>query len=67
MLSGEPRSPEALRAELREAQNNGLHTGETFAMIEGAIRVTEMVVGDVMVPRAQMVTLDIDDDLRAIL
>jgi magnesium and cobalt transporter len=67
MLSGEPRSPEDLLAELREAQSNGLLTSETFAMIEGAIRVTEMVVGDVMVPRAQMVTLDIDDDLPAIL
>lgn len=53
--------------ELREAQSNGLLTSETYAMIEGAIRVTEMVVGDVMVPRAQMVTLDIDDDLPTIL
>lgn len=67
MLSGEPRNPEELLAELREAQSNGLLTSETFAMIEGAIRVTEMVVGDVMVPRAQMVTIDIDDDLPAIL
>ncbi|MES2404841.1 MAG: transporter associated domain-containing protein [Pseudomonadota bacterium] len=67
MLSGEPRNPEELLAELREAQNNGLLTSETFAMIEGSIRVTEMVVGDVMVPRAQMVTIDIDDDLTTIL
>lgn len=67
MLAGEPRNPEELLDELRDAQTNGLLTGETFAMIEGAIRVTEMVVGDVMVPRAQMVTLDIDDDLPAIL
>ena len=67
MLAGEPRNPEELLEELREAQSNGLLTGETYAMIEGAIRVTEMVVGDVMVPRAQMVTLDIDDDLQAIL
>lgn len=67
MLAGEPRSPEELLVELREAQTNGLLTGETYAMIEGAIRVTEMVVGDVMVPRAQMVMLDIDDDLAAIL
>ena len=67
MLSGEPRSPEELLAELREAQSNGLLTGETYAMIEGAIRVTEMVVGDVMVPRAQMVTIDVDDDLPTIL
>ncbi|HVU80717.1 MAG TPA: transporter associated domain-containing protein [Rhodanobacteraceae bacterium] len=67
LLSGEPRNPEELLAELREAQGNGLLTSETFAMIEGSIRVTEMVVGDVMVPRAQMVTIDIDDDLPAIL
>jgi magnesium and cobalt transporter len=67
MLAGEPRSPEELLEELREAQSNGLLTGETYAMIEGAIRVTEMVVGDVMVPRAQMVTIDVDDDLPAIL
>ena len=67
MLSGEPRNPEELLAELREAQTNGLLSGETYAMIEGAIRVTEMVVGDVMVPRAQMVTLAVDDDLARIL
>jgi magnesium and cobalt transporter len=67
LLTGEPRNPEELLAELRDAQTNGLLTGETYAMIEGAIRVTEMVVGDVMVPRAQMVTLDVDDDLTAII
>ena len=67
MLSGEPRNPEELLAELREAQGNGLLTSETFAMIEGAMRVTEMVVADVMVPRAQMVMLDVDDDLPKIL
>jgi magnesium and cobalt transporter len=67
LLTGEPRNPVELLEELREAQTNGLLTSETFAMIEGAIRVTEMVVGDVMVPRAQMVMLDIDDDLPKIL
>jgi magnesium and cobalt transporter len=67
MLAGEPRNPEELLQELREAQTNGLLSGETYAMIEGAIRVTEMVVGDVMVPRAQMVTLAVDDDLPTIL
>ena len=67
MLTGEPRNPEELLAELRGAQTNGLLTGETYAMIEGAIRVTEMVVGDVMVPRAQMVMLDIDEGTDAII
>ena len=67
LLTGEPRNPGELLEELREAQTNGLLTSETFAMIEGAIRVTEMVVGDVMVSRAQMVMLDIDDGLPKIL
>ena len=67
LLTGEPRNPGELLEELREAQTNGLLTSETYAMIEGAMRVTEMVVGDVMVPRAQMVMLDIDDDLPQIL
>ncbi|HET9818329.1 MAG TPA: transporter associated domain-containing protein [Rhodanobacteraceae bacterium] len=67
LLAGEPRNPEELLEELRDAQTNGLLTGETYAMIEGAIRVTEMVVGDVMVPRAQMVMIDVDDDLSKIL
>ncbi|MGH8215943.1 MAG: HlyC/CorC family transporter [Rhodanobacteraceae bacterium] len=67
LLTGEPRNPGELLEELRDAQTNGLLTSETFAMIEGAIRVTEMVVGDVMVPRAQMVMLDIDDGLPKIL
>ncbi|HEX7349260.1 MAG TPA: transporter associated domain-containing protein [Rhodanobacteraceae bacterium] len=66
LLTGEPRNPEELLEELRDAQSNGLLTGETYAMIEGAIRVTEMVVGDVMVPRAQMVMLDIDESAAAI-
>ncbi len=67
LLTGEPRNAGELLEELRESQTNGLLTSETFAMIEGAMRVTEMVVADVMVPRAQMVMLDVDDDLPKIL
>ncbi|HJU25615.1 MAG TPA: transporter associated domain-containing protein [Rhodanobacteraceae bacterium] len=67
MLSGEPRNREELLAELREAQANGLLSGDTYAMIEGALRVAHLSVDDVMVPRAQMVMLAIDDDPAAIL
>ncbi|MGH8164610.1 MAG: magnesium/cobalt efflux protein, partial [Rhodanobacteraceae bacterium] len=67
MLSGEPRNREELLEELREAQSNGLLSPDTYAMIEGAIRVTNLSVDDVMVPRAQMVMLSIDDDPAAIL
>ncbi len=67
MLSGEPRNREELLAELREAQANGLLSSDTYAMIEGALRVAHMTVDDVMVPRAQMVMLAIDDDPASIL
>ncbi|HRQ35546.1 MAG: CBS domain-containing protein [Xanthomonadaceae bacterium] len=59
-LSSEPRSREELVDELRTAQANGLLSAETLAMMEGAIRVTVQSVGDVMVPRAQMVSIDVE-------
>jgi magnesium and cobalt transporter len=59
-LTGEPRSREDLLDELREAQAAGLLTADSLAMIEGAIAVTDLQVGDVMVPRGQMVSIPVD-------
>jgi magnesium and cobalt transporter len=59
-LSGEPRNREELIEELHAAHGNGLLTAETLSMIEGAINVSDMQVSDVMVPRAQMVSLPVD-------
>ena len=59
-LSGEPQSREELIEELRHAQANGLLSNDTLSMIEGAIKVAELTVADVMVPRAQTVFLPID-------
>ncbi len=62
-LSGEPRNREELLEELHTAHENGLLTADTLAMIEGAITVSDLQVADVMVPRAQMVSLAADADL----
>lgn len=59
-FSGEPRNREELLEELRNAQANGLMSSDTLAMMEGAISVSDLVVADVMIPRAQMVTLAVD-------
>lgn len=59
-LSSEPRNREELLEELRSAQANGLLSPDTLAMMEGAITVSEQSVGDVMVPRAQMVSIDVE-------
>lgn len=67
MLGGEPQSREELIEELRAAQTNGLLAADTLAMIEGAMRVTDLRVADVMVPRAQMVSVGLDADFDEIL
>ncbi|MEZ5544224.1 MAG: transporter associated domain-containing protein [Lysobacteraceae bacterium] len=59
-FSGEPRNREEVIEALRSAQRNGLLAADTLAMIEGAINVSDLSVADVMVPRAQMVSIDID-------
>ena len=67
MFSGEPRNRDELIEELRTAQANGLLSNDTLTMVEGAIKVTELSVDDVMVPRAQIVSLAADAPLSEIL
>ena len=57
----EPQNKEELLTGLRHAHHHyNLLTADTLAMIEGALQVSEMHVRDIMVPRAQMITLPID-------
>jgi len=70
-LSGEVSSREELIDELRHAQANGLLSNDTLSMIEGAIEVTDLTVGEIMVPRSQMVSLPMassfDDVVRIVI
>jgi magnesium and cobalt transporter len=63
MLSGEPSTREDLVELLRDAQADGLIASDTLRMMEGAIAVSELTVGDVMIPRAQMIALAADASL----
>ncbi len=67
MFSGEPRNREELIEELRAAQTNGLLSVDTLTMVEGALKVTELDVDDVMVPRVQIVMLAAASPLADIL
>jgi magnesium and cobalt transporter len=67
MFSGEPRNRDELIEELRTARANGLLSNDTLTMLEGAIKVTELSVDDVMVPRAQIVMLPGDASVHDIL
>ncbi|MFP7722002.1 HlyC/CorC family transporter [Lysobacter sp. A3-1-A15] len=56
-LSGEPTTREDLVEILRDAQVDGLIAADTLTMMEGAITVSDLTVGDVMIPRSQVVAL----------
>ena len=59
-FSGEPQTREDLVEILRDAQDNGLIGSDTLRMLEGALGVSELQVGDIMLNRSQMVSLPAD-------
>ena len=60
-ISGEPSTREDLLELLRDTHSDGLIEADTLRMMEGALAVSDMSVGDVMVPRAQMVALPAEE------
>ena len=66
-LSGEPTTREDLVELLRDVQADGLIAADTLSMMEGAVAVSDLTVGDVMVPRAQVVALPGAASLRELM
>jgi magnesium and cobalt transporter len=57
----EPQNKQELLDGIRYAYHqHSLLTADTLAMMEGALQMSEMHVRDIMVPRAQMITLPLD-------
>jgi magnesium and cobalt transporter len=61
LLLREPEDREQLLDLLRGAFERNLLDSDALSIIEGALQVSDMQVRDVMVPRAQMDVIDIDD------
>ncbi len=53
--------------ELRQSQNNNIISHESLSMIEGVMQVDNLQVRDIMIPRANINFLHLDDDYHAIL
>jgi magnesium and cobalt transporter len=66
LLSREPEDRDELLALLRAARERALIDADALAIIEGALQMSEMQVTDVMVPRAQMGVVHIDDSMEKI-
>jgi magnesium and cobalt transporter len=61
LLLGEPEDREQLLQLLRNAHSRSLMDGDALSIIEGALSVSEMQVRDIMVPRAQMDVVSINE------
>ncbi|WP_018691034.1 CNNM family magnesium/cobalt transport protein CorC [Algicola sagamiensis] len=64
LFQGEPQNREDLVDLIQDAEERDLIDPQTKEMIEGVLSVSEMKVRDIMIPRSQMVTIDIDQSLE---
>lgn len=67
MLIREPKDREQLMTVLRDAEERDILSAEMLSMIESVLQVSEMQVRDIMVPASQMVVIEHDSKLEAIL
>jgi magnesium and cobalt transporter len=63
VITPEPKNKDQLVDILNDAQDRDLINPETKQMIKGVLDVSEMRVRDIMIPRSQMVTIDINHNL----
>jgi hypothetical protein len=66
LLSREPEDREELLHLLHSAHDRNLFDADALAIIEGALQVSDMQVRDVMIPRAQMDVVNIEDSIEEI-
>jgi magnesium and cobalt transporter len=66
-LKQEPEDKDALLKQLRDARRRHILDSDALSMIEGVLEVAEMRVRDIMIPRSQMVVIEVDTPLPALL
>lgn len=62
-----PTDREDLQQTLRDAADETVIDRDTLSMLEGVLSVAELRVRDIMIPRAQMIVINEDDELKEIL
>jgi len=67
LIRREPEDRDELKAVLEDAHERDLLDSDAYAMIGGALNVSELVAGDVMVPRSRIDALDIGRPLSELL
>ncbi|MDP4529849.1 transporter associated domain-containing protein [Alkalimonas delamerensis] len=67
MFNAEPQDVSELESVISEAANNQLIDEDTKGMLHGVLDVSKMRARDIMIPRSQMTTLDIEQSIQQIL
>lgn len=63
----DPKDKQELVDVFRDSEENELIDHATRDMLEGVMEISEMRVRDIMIPRSQMDTLDVEQDLNQVL
>ena len=64
LFSDDPQSRQDIKVIVREAAERSIVDNDTLNILEGALQVSEMQVRDIMIPRAQMVSIQINESLK---
>lgn len=67
IFSAEPQDISDLQDIISEAQTRNLIDADTKSMLDGVLDVSSMRARDIMIPRSQMATIDIDDTVEDML
>lgn len=67
LLAREPKDREELMDMLRDAEDRDVLSSDILGMMERIVQVSEMQVREVMIPKAQMVTIDRNATLETLL
>ena len=67
VFSDEPTDTKSLLTLLRNAEQDKVLDADALSIIEGALQVSSMQVREIMIPRAQVVTVSADNSLAEIL
>lgn len=66
-FQGEPKDREELVEVIQDAEERSLIDNNTKSMMEGVLNVSDLKVRDIMLPRAQMITLDCSQPVEKII
>ncbi len=64
LFSDDPQSRQDIKDIVREAAERSIVDSDTLTILEGALQVSDMQVRDIMVPRSQMVSINVGDPLK---